>query len=58
MVAWVQEDALLGVEDIVLDLRIWDFPQIRVPDFGALKIRILLFRLLYQGPLFSETPYV
>ena len=30
---------------------IWDFPKIRVPYFGVLVIKILLFR----GPLFSET---
>ena len=34
----------------------WDFPKIRVPYFGVLIIRILLFRVLYWGPLFSETP--
>ena len=27
-----------------------------VPDFGVLIIRILLFRVLYLGALFSETP--
>ena len=27
-----------------------------VPYFGVLTIRILLFRVLYEGPLFSETP--
>ena len=27
-----------------------------VPYFGVLIVRILLFRVLYQGPLFSETP--
>ena len=26
------------------------------PYFGVLIIRILLFRVLYEGPLFSETP--
>ena len=25
----------------------WDFPKIRVPYFGVLIIRILLFRVLY-----------
>ena len=35
---------------------IWDFPNIRVADFGLLLIRILLFKVLDQGPLFSETP--
>ena len=34
----------------------WDFPKIRAPYFGVLIIRILLFRVLYWGPLFSETP--
>ena len=32
---------------------IWDFPKIRVPYFGVLIIRILLFRVLYKGPLCS-----
>ena len=32
------------------------FPKIRVPDFGVLIIRILLFSVLYWGPLLSETP--
>ena len=27
-----------------------------VPYFGVLIVRILLFRVLHQGPLFSETP--
>ena len=27
-----------------------------VPYFGVLILRILLFRVLYWGPLFSETP--
>ena len=26
---------------------VWDFPKIRVPYFGVLIIRILLFRVLY-----------
>ena len=35
----------------------WEFPKIRGTSFGALIIvRILLFRVLYWGPLFSETP--
>ena len=29
------------------DSAIWDFPKIRVPYFGVLIIRILLFRVLY-----------
>ena len=36
--------------------RKWEFPKIRLPYFGVLVIRILLFRVLYQGPLVSETP--
>ena len=34
----------------------WEFPKLGVPYFGDLIIRILLFRVLYWGPLFSETP--
>ena len=30
----------------------WEFS----PNFGILIIRILLLRVLYWGPLFSETP--
>ena len=30
-----------------LKLDIWDFPKIRVPYFGVLIVRILLFRVLY-----------
>ena len=33
----------------------WEFPTIRVPYFGVRIIRSLLFRVLYQGHLFSET---
>ena len=33
----------------------WGFPKIRVPYLGVLIIRILLFMVLYWGPLFSET---
>ena len=33
-----------------------EFPKIGVPYLGVLIIRILLFRVLYKGPLFSETP--
>ena len=33
-----------------------EFPKTRVPYLGFLMIRILLFRVLYKGPLFSETP--
>ena len=35
---------------------IWEFPKIGVPYFGVLIIRILLFRVVCEGPLFSETP--
>ena len=34
----------------------WEFPKIRGTLFGALIVRILLFMVLYSGPLFSETP--
>ena len=33
------------------------FRNLGVPCFGLLIIRILLFSVLYQGPLFSETPF-
>ena len=37
---------------------IWDVPKIRVPYFGVLIIRILLFRGLYWGvPYFRKRPY-
>ena len=39
-------------------ITIWDFPKTRVPYFGVLIIRILLFRVLYLGPLFSEPPHI
>ena len=32
------------------------FRKFGVPYFGVLIIRILLFRVVYQVPLFSETP--
>ena len=32
------------------------FRKLGVPYFGVLIIRILLFGVLYQGPLVSETP--
>ena len=34
----------------------WELPKIRRTLFGVLIIRILLFRVLCLGPLFSETP--
>ena len=34
----------------------WEFPKISDTFFGVLIMRILLFRVLYWGPLFSETP--
>ena len=37
--------------------RYGDFPKVRGTLFwGALIIRILPLRVLYEGPLFSETP--
>ena len=36
--------------------KMWDVPKIRVPYSGILIKRILLFRVLYEGPLFSENP--
>ena len=36
--------------------RLGSFRKLGVPYFGVLMIRILLFRVLYWGPLFSETP--
>ena len=36
-----------------MDGDIWEFPKIR----GTLILGILLFRVLYEGPLFSETIY-
>ena len=36
--------------------RMWEFPKIRGTFLEVLIIRILLFRALYQGHLFSETP--
>ena len=33
-----------------------EFPTIRGTLFGVLVIRVLLLRVLYKGPLFSETP--
>ena len=35
---------------------IWGFPKIGEYFFGVLTMRILLFKVLYEGPLFSETP--
>ena len=34
----------------------WEFPKIRGTVFGVRIIRILLFRVLYKGSLFSESP--
>ena len=34
----------------------WKFPKIRGTLLGGLIVRILLFSVLYWGPLFSETP--
>ena len=41
---------------VMKDLGCGSFPNLGVPYFGVLIIRILLFRVLYKGPLFSETP--
>ena len=35
---------------------IWEFPKTRGTLFWGSLIRILLFQVLYWGPLFSETP--
>ena len=34
----------------------WEFPKVRSTLFGGPEKRIPLFRVLYYGPLFSETP--
>ena len=35
----------------------WEVPKTRgYLILGSLQIRILLFRVVYEGPLFSETP--
>ena len=47
-----------------MGLRIWgsmlasygSFRKLGLPYLGIFVIRTLLFRVLYQGPLFSETP--
>ena len=36
--------------------RLGSFRKLGVPYFGVLIIRIRLFRVLYQDPLFLETP--
>ena len=50
----------LGPWRSVLELKVWrlsrSFRKLGVPYFGVLIIRILLFTVLYSGPLFSETP--
>ena len=46
----------LGVWGLGLCGPIWDFPKIWVPYFGVLIIRIILFRVLYSGPLFFGNP--
>ena len=37
-------------------LQYGSFRKLGVPHLGALIIKILLFRVLYWGPVFSETP--
>ena len=47
----------LQLPDPHLQAFIWEFPKIGGSLLlGVLIIRILLFRVLYQGPRFSETP--
>ena len=41
---------------LLIKAPIWEFQKTRVAYFGALIIRSLLCRVLYWGPLFSETP--
>ena len=36
---------------------LWEFPKTRGTLLGVLTIRILLFREIYSGPLFWETPF-
>ena len=56
-VLWVVQDSyhhrMFGIRQLRVDT--WDFPRIRVPYFGVLVIRILLFRV-YWGPLFWGNP--
>ena len=47
----------LNAQAEVLRLLNGSFRKLGVPYFGVLIIRILLFRVLYWGPLFSETPH-
>ena len=44
--------------ELITQASIWDFPKIRVPCFGVLIIRILLFRVQNKAPLFSELPHI
>ena len=41
---------------VFLQRRSGSFRQLGVPYFGVFIIRILLFRVLDEGPLFSEIP--
>ena len=45
-----------GSDPVERDLKFGSLRKFGVPYFGVLKARILLFRVLYWGPLFSETP--
>ena len=47
---------LYGTDTWVRFQEFGSFRKLRVPEFGVLQIRILLFRVLYKGPIFSETP--
>ena len=51
-----RSEALIKEMEISGGGQIWEFPKIRGTLFWVLIIRILLFRVLYWGPLFSETP--
>ena len=37
---------------------IWEFPKLGVPYFGVLIIRIVLFRVLYWGPLIFGNSHI
>ena len=44
------------MESVFVSIGKFEFPKIRGTFFWVVVIRILLFRVLYWGPLFSETP--
>ena len=45
---------------VIIQAFMWSFRKLGVPYSGVLIIiiRILLFRILSEGPLFSETPNI